>query len=143
MMDKDRLNHSYAVANKMVDIGKKRGFKENELQDLFILGMVHDIGYRFGDNISHNEIGSEMLKKDGYKYWQEVKYHGVPNCEYKSEYLEILNCADLSVNKYGEDVGFSARIEDIKSRYGEESSQYINCVKMIDELLENPLNKEN
>lgn len=143
MMDKDRLNHSYAVANKMVELGIKHGLKETELHDLFILGMVHDIGYRFGDNISHNEIGSEMLKKDGYKYWQEVKYHGVPNCEYKSEYLEILNWADLSIDKYGNDVGFSARIEDIKSRYGDKSIQYINCAKLVDELLKNPINKDN
>jgi HD superfamily phosphohydrolase YqeK len=47
MLDKYRLNHSFAVANKMIEIGKKFKLGESELQDLFILGYNHDIGYEF------------------------------------------------------------------------------------------------
>jgi len=47
MFDKDRLNHSLAVANKMVEIGENLNLKESDLQDLFILGYNHDIGYDF------------------------------------------------------------------------------------------------
>lgn len=50
MIDKDRLNHSYGVANKMVETGKKIGLKDEELQDLFVLGFNHDIGYEYTEN---------------------------------------------------------------------------------------------
>ena len=133
-MDNDRINHSLAVANKMIEIGEEKDLSEEQLKELFILGYNYDIGYRFGNNENHNIIGSNILKECNYKYWKEVYYHGVPNSEYKSLYLDILNIADMSIDKYGNDVGFDKRLEDIKTRYGEESVQYQNCVKIVDEL---------
>ena len=136
-MDNDRLKHSCAVANKMIELGKKRNLSEIELQELFLLGYLHDIGYEFGTNENHNVLGGNLLKESNYKYWKEVYYHGIPNSEYKSLYLDILNTADMMIDKYGNDVGFDKRLEDIKSRYGNDSTQYINCVKIINELRSN------
>ena len=133
-MDNDRINHSLAVANKMLELGKEKDLSEEQLKELFILGYNHDIGYQFGTNENHNIIGGNLLKECNYKYWKEVYYHGVPNSEYKSLYLDILNYADMSIDKYGNDVGFDKRLEDIKSRYKENSIQYINSVKIINEL---------
>ena len=133
-MDNDRINHSLAVANKMLELGKEKGLSEEQLKELFILGYNHDIGYQFGNNENHNMIGGNLLKECNYKYWKEVYYHGVPNSEYKSLYLDILNYADMSIDKYGNDVGFDKRLKDIKCRYGENSIQYINCVKIVNEL---------
>jgi len=131
-LDKDRLNHSLAVANKMVEIGKDLNLKENDLQDLFILGYNHDIGYDFcSHNKEHNIVGGEVLKNNGYKYWKEVYYHGNPNTEYNSLFLKILNMADMKIDKYGNDVGYEKRLEDIKSRYGEDSIHFINANKVI------------
>ena len=135
-MDKDRLNHSLAVANKMVEIGKDLNLKESDLQDLFVLGYNHDIGYEFcTDNLKHNIIGGELLKNNGYKYWKEVYYHGNPDAEYKSLFLKILNMADMKIDKYGNDVGYEKRLEDIKARYGEDSIQYINANKVINSII--------
>ena len=117
-MDNDRLKHCYAVAIKMIEIGKEKGLTENELEELFMLGYVHDIGYQFGDNENHNIIGGNVLEKSNYKYWKEVYYHGIPNSEYKSLYLDILNTADMMIDKFGNDVGFEKRLYDIKNRYG-------------------------
>lgn len=133
-MDNDRLKHSLAVAHKMIEIGKSKGLSEKQLKELFILGYNHDIGYQFGNNKNHNIIGGVILKQSNYKYWKEVYYHGVPNSEYKSLYLDILNYADMSIDKYGNDVGFDKRLDDIKNRYGENSTSYKNCVKIISEL---------
>ena len=133
-MDNDRLKHNYAVANKMIELGKEKSLSEIELQELFLLGYLHDIGYEFGTNENHNSIGGNLLKESNYKNWQEVYYHGIPNSEYKSLYLDILNTADMMIDKYGNDVGFDKRLEDIKSRYGEDSIQYINCFKIVNEL---------
>ena len=133
-MDNDRLKHSYAVANKMVELGKEKNLLDEQLQELFLLGYLHDIGYQFGTNENHNMIGGNLLRNSNYKFWKEVYYHGIPNSEYKSLYLDILNTADMMIDKCGNDVGFDKRLEDIKKRYGEDSIQYINCFKIINEL---------
>lgn len=137
MIDNDRLKHSYAVGKKMMEIGKKYKLSDFELQELFVLGLNHDIGYEFGNNSNHNAIGGKILKENNYKYWQEVYYHGQTECKYNSLYLDILNMADMQIDKQGNDVGYDKRLEDIKSRYGEDSQVYIQCDKLIQELIKN------
>ncbi|MBP3831011.1 MAG: hypothetical protein ILA02_01325 [Clostridia bacterium] len=129
-MDEDRLKHSIAVARKMIEIGREYSLNENELQDLFVLGFNHDIGYEFVDNLKHAHIGGDILKRNNYKYWKEVYYHGYVISDYTSIFLEILNKADMQIDKYGNDVGYDKRLEDIKNRYGEESIIY-NDVKIL------------
>lgn len=134
-MDLNRLNHSYSVALKMIEIGIEKGLDDIELKDLFVLGLNHDIGYQFSENNKeHNTIGGELLKNNGYKYWKEVYYHGSDQDEYNSLYLDILNEADMSVDKYGNDVGFESRLEDIGKRYGINSKVYNRCFNIIKEL---------
>ena len=136
MFDKDRLNHSFAVANKMVEIGKKCCLNKEELEDLCILGLNHDIGYEFCSNtIEHNIVWEEILKNNNYKYCKEVYYHGNPNTDYNSLYLKILNMADMQIDRYGNDVWYKNRLDDIKFRYGEESNQYKNARMVINKLV--------
>lgn len=136
-MDKDRLHHSLAVARKMMEIGKQKGLSKEDLEELFILGFNHDIGYEFTNHgINHNIIGGNILKNNHYKYWKEVYYHGEVDSEYKSSYLTILNQADMQIDKYGNDVGYDKRLEDIKNRYGKESTVYQKCVSLIKEIRE-------
>ena len=134
-MNEDRLKHSYSVGKKMMELGKEKNLSKEELEDLFVLGLNHDIGYEV-DNTgkNHNKIGGEILKRSGYKYWKEVYYHGKKQDEYNSLYLNILNSADMQIDKFGNDVGFEKRLEDIKSRYGEESEIYHKCVELIDSI---------
>ena len=131
-MDFDRLKHSISVGRKMMEIGKQKGFTEVEIKNLFLLGYNHDIGYEFAENgINHNIIGGEILKENGYKFWKEVYYHGEVDVEYKSKYLDILNQADMQIDKYGNDIGYEKRLEDIKSRYGEQSVVYRKVYKLV------------
>ena len=78
-MDEDRLKHSIAVARKMVHIGKEYKLNEEELQDLFVLGLNHDIGYEYGENSNHGYIGGEILKRNGYKRRRIRKRKGKNN----------------------------------------------------------------
>lgn len=134
-MDEDRMKHTLAVARKMVEIGKKYNLSSKEQQELFILGFLHDIGYEFLDEKKeHNVIGGEMLKSSEYKYWQEVYYHGMPDPKFDSLFLKILNMADMQIDKYGNDVGYTKRLEDIKSRYGEDSVPYQNSLRLTKRL---------
>ena len=118
MINEDRLKHSLVVARKMFEIEKIYNMSEKQLQELFILRINHDIGYEFGDNSNYNEIGGAILKENGYKHWKEVYYHGKVNISFNSQYLDILNMADMQIDKYGEDVGYIERLEDIKKDMG-------------------------
>ena len=142
-MDNNRILHSLGVANKMVEIGTKKGLSSKDLEDLFTLGINHDIGYKFVDGSKHQTEGGLILKRNGYKYWQEVYYHGLIQNEYSSLYLDILNQADMQIDKYGQDIGYNGRLEDIKSRYGESSKVYKTCVELVNFIRKNdPEDKE-
>jgi predicted hydrolase (HD superfamily) len=131
-MDLNRLKHSYSVGKKMVEIGKQINLSEEQLEELFLLGFNHDIGYEFTTNgVNHNKIGGEILKNNGYKYWKEVYYHGEVTFEYESLYLRILNQADMQIDKYGNDVGYNKRLDDIESRYGSESDVFKKCLELV------------
>lgn len=132
VMDEDRLKHSYAVARKMIEIGKKNNFDDEQIKELFVLGLNHDIGYEFSQNgVNHNKIGGEILRDSGCKYWQEVYYHGEVETEYHSVFLNVLNQADMQIDKYGNDVGYEKRLKDIASRYGIESEVYKKCERLV------------
>lgn len=134
-MDEDRLKHSLSVARKMVEIAKSKNLNEEDIENCFVIGYNHDIGYEFAENkFNHNIIGGEILKNSNFKYWKEIYYHGEIDTEYKSLYLDILNQADMQIDKYGNDVGYDKRLEDIKNRYGEDSEVYNKCYKLIDKL---------
>lgn len=137
-MDEKRLKHSYAVAKKMMEIGYENNLSEEQIQELFLLGLNHDIGYEFvNDTKYHNQEGGLILKKSGYKYWKEVYYHGMLTNEYDSLYLKILNQADMQIDYYGNDVGYEKRVEDILNRYGAYSNAYTNSKRLIESLEEN------
>jgi len=134
-MDNDRLKHSYAVAKKMMRIATEYNLSEEDIKNCFLIGLNHDIGYEFTTNgINHNKIGGLLLKNNGFKYWKEVYYHGDVDCTYDSMFLDILNKADMQIDKFGNDVGYTKRLEDIKKRYGEESIVYNNCLKLIENI---------
>lgn len=134
-MDNDRLIHSYNVGKKMMKIGKKYNLSDDQLQELFVLGLNHDVGYEFTESgVNHNKIGGELLKQSGFKYYKEVYHHGELTNEYSSLYLDILNMADMQIDKYGNDVGYDNRLKDIESRYGKDSEVYNKCYELIDYL---------
>ena len=133
-MDENRLKHSIAVARKMVEIAKSKNLSDEDIKNCFIIGYNHDIGYEFTKNgNNHNTIGGEILRNN-FKHWREIYYRGEINVEYKSLYLDILNQADMQIDKYGNDVGYDKRLEDIKSRYGEDSEVYNKCCKIVDKI---------
>lgn len=134
-MNEDRINHSIAVARKMVEIAINMHLSEKEIKDCFVIGYNHDIGYEFTKNgLNHNIVGGNILKNSNFKYWKEIYCHGEIDTEYSSLYLDILNQADMQIDKYGNDVGYDKRLENIKSRYGENSDVYDKCHKLINRL---------
>lgn len=128
MISSDRLKHINAVAQYMYDKAE-----DGKKEEMYLLGMLHDIGYLYAQK-GHNVFGGNILKEQGYKYWQEVYYHGEPISPYKSDELDFLNSADMSVDSKGNLVGHEQRLNDIGDRYGYISDEYINAKKVIDNL---------
>ena len=142
MISQDRKQHIWAVAEFLKKYALSQKMSQKEIEDLYTLGLLHDIGYEFleeKDYEKHEIYGGKLLKQQGYKYWKEVYYHGDPEVSYNSDYLTILNQADMQIDKYGNDVGYDNRLDDIKNRYGKESEVYNKCAKLIEKLKENSI----
>jgi predicted hydrolase (HD superfamily) len=128
----NRLKHSLAVANKMKSLAQSEYEKYPvNVDDAFVLGMVHDIGYEFAEEQKeHAKQGGLVLKKQGYVYWKEVYYHGIVQTEYDSKMLRLLNYADLTTGPHGDDMTIDERISDIANRYGKGSWQEVEAIKL-------------
>ena len=133
----DRMKHSLAVATKMkqmvVDDSNKYPFDPN---DAFVLGLLHDIGYEFtNEQKEHANKGGLILKDQGYKYWQEVYYHGIVQDDYDSTMLRLLNYVDMITGPSGECMTVEERINDISKRYGKGSWQEREAIELAKGML--------
>ena len=136
MITQNRWQHILGVARKCKEFAVKYKPEDGEFaEDMFLLGMLHDMGYEFMEsNASHAFVGGGILKRSGYKYWQEVALHGDESVDNMSDELFILNCADMSTGPSGEDFTFDERLAEIKSRFGVDSSPYKKCVIAVEKL---------
>ena len=136
MITQSRWQHILGVARKAKILADK--LKPNDTQyaeDMFLLGIMHDLGYEFIEsNASHAATGGEILKRNNYRYWQEVSLHGDETVENMSDELFILNCADMSTGPNGEDFTFDERLNEIAARFGEDADAYKKCVIEVEKL---------
>lgn len=57
------------------------------------------------------------MRDQGYKFWKEIYYHGVVNSPYQSEFLDLLNLADMHIDSEGNYVTLDGRLEELSKRY--------------------------
>ena len=133
MIDADRIQHIINVAHLMKDNATNLGL---DAKEMYTLGLLHDIGYEFGSSEEHHTMGSDIMHKQGYAYYKEILYHGMPTQEYSSTALDLLNYADMRVDKKGNVVTFEERLQDIANRRGVDSPHYKNCKMVIAHLQE-------
>lgn len=136
MITSNRWRHILGVARKAKILADK--LKPNNVQyaeDMFLLGIMHDLGYEFIEsNASHAAIGGEILKRSGYQYWEEVTQHGDETVDDMTDELFILNCADMSTGPNGEDFTFDERLKEIAQRFGKDADAYKKCVVEVEKL---------
>ena len=136
MISENRWQHILGVARKAKMLAEK--LKTNDTQyaeDMFLLGIMHDLGYEFMEsNASHAAVGGEILKRNNYQYWQEVALHGDETVDDITDELFILNCADMMTGPKGEDFTFDERLKEIAQRFGEDADAYKKCVIEVEKL---------
>ena len=144
MITENRWKHIIGVARLARDFALKLRPNDTEYaQDMFLLGLLHDIGYEFLENgHGHAALGGQILKRAGYKYWDAVANHGYSDISEVSDELFILNCADMSIDLNGNRCTMDARLTDIAARYGMDSETYHNAVQEIDGLKSDPRYKK-
>lgn len=131
-MTKNRLKHSHGVAKKMrkLALDHSKHFKYSA-EELFLLGLLHDIGYALTENTKeHAEVGGLFLKEEGFPLWEETYYHGLIQDDYSSNELALLNFCDMTISSDGTEVTIEERIEDIASRYGKDSPHVQTALNM-------------
>lgn len=122
----DKIKHCKGVADYMQENAELFGLNKDVA---YFIGLNHDIGYVNG-RIGHEKSGWELLSGVGVNptIVNAILNHGKnPYSLLEKERtpeLQLLWCADMSVDKFGERTGFDGRLADIESRYGHDSIAY-------------------
>ena len=130
MITSVRWQHILGVARRARLLAEKLRPKDKQFaEDMFLLGMLHDFGYEFAEEPGdHPDVGGEILKRQGYRYWKEVANHGNVNVTEVSDALFVLSCADMTTGPSGESFTMQERIDNIAQRYGEDSHAHKKAV---------------
>lgn len=133
-----RYMHCHNVGLKMYHYAKEKlGWTEGKCQEMFVLGTMHDIGYELSpDADKHNIVLGNILKRDGYKYANEIKYHSYMQEEYDTPEMRLLYFGDMTIDGYGKECTLNQRLEDIKIRHGENSDVYEESLIIANKLIE-------
>lgn len=107
-LKESRIRHSMGVANFLFAYAKSHDWSKEETEDLYLTGLLHDIGYI--DNpkgTDHGRLGAEILKRNGLnaEICELISCHG-RFIENPSRKQALLWLADLCVNRDGDYIGY-------------------------------------
>ena len=138
LITNERIAHMHGVAEWMYKHAEEYGCENKD--EMYLLGLIHDIGYIYGNKEEHEQKGAELLGLNTY-YGKFVQAHGLTPREYMNcngcfEYeipneMILLWTADMMVDSMGNVVGFKARLDDIEKRYGIDSESYRICKEIM------------
>lgn len=124
-----RLAHMNATANRAYEIAKTIfGKTEDQARALYVLGLLHDVGYAFDPN-DHAHAGGNVLISLGVEI-DAVYDHGDPNVGFMDDELLIVNVADMTTSPTGAPMRMEDRLNDIGDRYGADSPQ-LACARAV------------
>lgn len=121
-LEDNRLSHMGGVAQRAADIALGLTHDQNFAEEMFVAGLLHDVGYAFSGADRHGAAGGKVLERCGYKYSLAIARHGSGVSLSLAE--AILNLADMTVSRFGEQVSMDERLGEIKKRFGAASREY-------------------
>lgn len=125
----NRLAHMNATANRAYEIATTIfGKTEDQARQLYILGLLHDVGYAF-DPADHAHAGGRVLADLGFTT-DAVYDHGDPNVGVMDDELLIVNAADMTTSPTGAPMRMEDRLRDIGERYGADSP-HLACARAV------------
>lgn len=136
MITEDRIKHSLGVARTCREIARQKGMTEKQSDAMFIMGLLHDIGYEDEPNSSHGHKSSEMIMSFK-EYIDEccgaIACHGLAFDNW-TVYDEVLNLADITTSHTGEKTICKDRLDNIADRYGNQSAHYKHAMEVVSKL---------
>ena len=138
LITNERMAHMHGVAEWMYEHAEEYGCENKD--EMYLLGLIHDIGYIYGNKEEHEQKGAELLGLNTY-YGKFVQAHGLTPQEYMDcngcfdseipNEMILLWTADMMVDSKGNIVGFKTRLDDIEKRYGIDSESYRICKEIM------------
>lgn len=125
-MDKINNNkkmHMFGVAEFMYVEAPKYGLNPEEM---YVLGLLHDVGYIFDDWHNHEKNGETLMNNLGFKYSKAIGLHGTDideNTNLSKEAM-LLIAADSCVDYAGNIGNFKSRRKDIETRYSSNDKDF-------------------
>lgn len=121
-IDEDRLHHMLGVARVTYGLCKRYqavpGLSENDCRAMFVVGLLHDVGYEFSKSpLMHPTLGAKMLT-DAAKYAPLVLNHSMKvgsepaavSTNRRAMLQYLLNCADLVISREGDMIDPAKRL---------------------------------
>lgn len=135
-LKESRIRHSMGVANFLFAYAKSHDWSKEETEDLYLTGLLHDIGYI--DNpkgTDHGRLGAEILKRNGLnaEICELISCHG-RFIENPSRKQALLWLADLCGNRDGDYIGYQKRYESIKERYKNDPERLFQVYRILEYL---------
>lgn len=133
-MTKDRMLHSFKVAEVIQILAEMSGMPKDACCKAFIIGLNHDIGY-CADNVTaltHNGVGATIMSPLSKELAALIQQHGQPDTNYavimNGVMLFLLDIADNSVTGNGKLASYPERLLDISKRCPPEAIAYTKKV---------------
>ena len=125
------------VADKMRNLALERGWGIECANDMYLLGLIHDIGYAV-ERADHCASGARLLERNGYRYAFEVAKHTTMPADASlcSKELLLLWEANLTTDAHGDDISLDEAINCAILKHGTNSYQYKNISAIVDILKE-------
>lgn len=121
-LEDNRLSHMGGVAQRAADIALGLTRDQDFAEEMFVAGLLHDVGYAFSGADRHGAAGGEVLTRCDFKYSTAIARHGSGVSLSLAE--AIINLADMTTSKTGEQVSMESRLAEIEKRFGAASPQY-------------------
>ncbi len=122
-INENRKSHMFGVAEFMYREAPKYGLDPDEM---YVLGLLHDIGYIRGGWCEHEEEGRKLMSSLGFRHADAIGTHGIDVDENTvlSKEAMLLIAADSCVDYKGNIGTYASRRKDIDERYDPSDKDY-------------------
>lgn len=136
MISENKLKHMLGVARECRNLARQKNLSEDLCDAMFIMGLLHDVGYEDEEGSMHGSVSEELIRKFQKHIdnaCDAISAHGLA-FENWDVFDEVLNTADMTISHTGEKISIEERLEGIKERWGSNSVHYKHACDVADKL---------